>query len=466
MATKEILLLGSGYVAGPCVDYLLRRPENKLVIASFRLSRAQELASKYPEAVKEGRVRAAQVDVQDDASLDNLVARCDLVISLVPYIYHAAVIKSAIRYKKNVTTTSYVSPAMMELDAAAKAAGIVVMNEIGLDPGVDHIYALKVIREVQASGGKINSFLSYCGGLPAPEASNNPLGYKFSWSSRGVLLALRNSAKFLENGKVVEVAGPELMKSVKPISIYPAFAVVGYANRDSSFYGDRYNMPEATTVLRGSLRYSVFPSFVQALVDLGFLDETPQPYLFEDQPSLSWAAVLAKMVGLPDTFSDSDLRSAILVKAKLNDVSPADKDAFFRGLQWLGLLSTEIPASKRAGNLLDTLCATLETKMAYQPGERDMVLLQHRFEITHADGSQETRTSTLLEYGEPHGHSAMARTVGVPCGIAVQLILDGELSTPGILAPMDEAINAPLYRELVKEGIVCHEETISFHKAT
>ncbi|KAI0224513.1 saccharopine dehydrogenase (NADP+, L-glutamate-forming), partial [Massospora cicadina] len=461
MATKEILLLGSGYVAGPCVDYLLRRSENRITIASFRLFRAQELASKYGDAAKEGRVRAAQVDVRDEASLDNLVARCDVVISLVPYIHHASVIKSAIKFKKNVTTTSYVSPAMMELDEAAKEAGIVVMNEIGLDPGVDHLYALKVIREVQASGGKINSFLSYCGGLPAPEASNNPLGYKFSWSSRGVLLALRNSAKFLEHGKVVEIPGAELMKSVKPVSIYPAFAVVGYANRDSSFYGERYNMPEATTVLRGSLRYSVFPSFVQALVDLGFLDETPQAYLSDEEPDISWPSVMAKMVGLSDAYNDSDLRSAILAKANLQDATEEEKETLFRGLEWLGLLSPEVLASKRAGNLLDTLCATLETKMAYQPGERDMVLLQHRFEITHADGSQETRTSTLLEYGEPYGYSAMARTVGVPCGIAVQLILDGELATPGILAPMEEAINAPLYRELVKENIVCREETVS-----
>lgn len=462
MTVKEILLLGSGYVAAPCVEYLLRRPENVVTVASFRLARAQALVATFPAAGD--KLRAAQVDVQDEASLDNLVARCDLVISLVPYIYHANVIKSAIRFKKNVTTTSYVSPAMLELDEAAKEAGITVMNEIGLDPGVDHIYALKVIREVQAAGGKVTSFLSYCGGLPAPESSNNPLGYKFSWSSRGVLLALRNSAKFLQDGKVVEVNGPELMKSVKPISIYPAFSVVGYANRDSSFYNERYNMPEAQTVLRGSLRYSVFPSFVQALVDLGFLDETPQPYLSEAAPQITWPAVLAKMVGLPEGSDEKTLREAIAIKAGLGKKDLEAQETLFDGMAWLGLLSEANLATKRAGNLLDTLCATLEGKMAYQPGERDMVLLQHRFEIENADGSKETRTSTLLEYGTPHGYSAMARTVGVPCGIAVQLILDGELNTPGVLAPMTDEINAPIYRELVKENIVCHEEVIRRRK--
>jgi len=458
MTVKEILLLGSGYVTAPCVEYLLRRPENRVTVASFRLARAQALVGQFPSANE--RLHAAQVDVQDEAALDNLVARCDLVISLVPYIYHANVIRSAIRFKKNVTTTSYVSPAMLELDEAAKEAEIVVMNEIGLDPGVDHIYALKVIREAQAAGGKVKSFLSYCGGLPAPESSNNPLGYKFSWSSRGVLLALRNSAKFLQDGKTVEVNGPELMRSVKPISIYPAFSVVGYANRDSSFYNERYNMPEATTVLRGSLRYTVFPFFIQCLVDLGFLDETPQPYLAEDEPQITWPAVLAKMLDLPEGIDEATLFATISAKAGLNKAGAEQQATLFDGMSWLGLLSDASLATKRGGNLLDTLCATLETKMSYQPGERDMVLLQHRFDIENADGSLETRTSTLLEYGTPNGYSAMARSVGVPCGIAAQLILDGELNTPGILAPMTEEINGPLYRELVKENIVCQEEVI------
>jgi saccharopine dehydrogenase (NADP+, L-glutamate forming) len=171
---------------------------------------------------------------------------------LIPYTLHATVIKSAIRNKKNVVTTSYVSPAMLELEEEAKKAGITVMNEIGLDPGIDHLYAIKTIEEVHKAGGKITSFLSYCGGLPAPEASDNPLGYKFSWSSRGVLLALRNAARYYKDGKVVDIAGPQLMGTAKPYFIYPGYAFVAYPNRDSTPYKERYNIPEAQTIIRRS----------------------------------------------------------------------------------------------------------------------------------------------------------------------------------------------------------------------
>ena len=161
------------------------------------------------------------LDVTNEQALDAEVAKHDLVISLIPYTFHAAVIKAAIRQKKHVVTTSYVSPAMLELDQQCKDAGITVMNEIGLDPGIDHLYAVKTIDEVHKEGGKILSFLSYCGGLPAPEDSGNPLGYKFSWSPRGVLLALRNAASFYKDGAIVNVAGPDLMATAKPYHIYP-----------------------------------------------------------------------------------------------------------------------------------------------------------------------------------------------------------------------------------------------------
>lgn len=173
------------------------------------------------------------------------------------------------------------------------------MNEIGLDPGIDHLYAVKTIDEVHKAGGKITSFLSYCGGLPAPENSDNPLGYKFSWSSRGVLLALRNAAKYYKDGKVVEVAGPELMGEAKPYFIYPGYAFVAYPNRDSTPYKARYMIPEAETIIRGTLRYQGFPEFVRTLVDMGFLSEDEKDFLkpIIDQPVLSWKEATAKIVG-------------------------------------------------------------------------------------------------------------------------------------------------------------------------
>jgi saccharopine dehydrogenase (NADP+, L-glutamate forming) len=225
--------------------------------------------------------------------LDAEVAKNDVVVSLIPYTFHAIVIKSAIRQKKHVVTTSYVSPAMMELNAAAKDAGITVMNEIGLDPGIDHLYAVKTIDEVHKAGGKITNFLSYCCGLPAPEDSDNPLGYKFSWSPRGVLLAAGNSAKYWKDGKVEEIPGKDLMKSAKPYFIYPGFAFVAYPNRDSTQYKERYNIPEAQTIIRGTLRYQGWPEFVQTLVDMGLLSEEKLDFL--NQP-ISWREAAQKIL--------------------------------------------------------------------------------------------------------------------------------------------------------------------------
>lgn len=183
---------------------------------------------------------------------------------------------------------------MRELDEEAKNAGIVVLNEIGLDPGIDHLYAIKTIDEVHEKGGKIKQFLSYCGGLPAPECSNNPLGYKFSWSSRGVLLALLNNASFLQNGKELSVSGNELMGHAQPYFISPAFAFVAYPNRDSVPFREFYNIPEAETCVRGTLRYQGFPEFIKVLVELGWLNAEEKAWLKDD---LTWAEVMQKTVG-------------------------------------------------------------------------------------------------------------------------------------------------------------------------
>lgn len=236
------------------------------------------------------------LDVKQPEALDAEVAKVDVVISLIPYTLHAAVIQSAIRNKKNVVTTSYVSPAMLEYEQQVKDAGITVLNEIGLDPGIDHLYAVKTIDEVHRAGGKIISFLSYCGGLPAPEASNNPLGYKFSWSSRGVLLALRNAARYYKDGKIEEIPGAELMTTAKPYHIYPGYAFVAYPNRDSTPYKERYGIPEAKTIIRGTLRYQGFPEFVRVLVDIGFLSEEEMEFLKPSQTPLSWKEALQKLL--------------------------------------------------------------------------------------------------------------------------------------------------------------------------
>ena len=289
---KKILLLGSGFVARPTAEYLTRFKTNSLTIACRTLKSAEAFAEGLPNT------NAISLDVSDSAALEKAVAEYDVVISLIPYIHHAAVIKAAIKGKTHVVTTSYVSPAMRELDAEAKAAGIIVMNEIGLDPGIDHLYAVKTITEVHAKGGKVKQFLSYCGGLPSPASSDNPLGYKFSWSSRGVLLALLNSASYYSEGKKKEISGQDLMGEAKPYYITPAYAFVAYPNRDSTPFREFYNIPEAETVIRGTLRYQGFPEFIAALVKLGWLDAKEQEWLSD---KLSWAEVMQRVTGANDS---------------------------------------------------------------------------------------------------------------------------------------------------------------------
>lgn len=446
MGQQSVLMLGAGFVTRPALDIL-----SKAGIPVTIACRTLESAKKLSADVK--LTTPVSLDVNDEKALDAEVAKHDLVISLIPYTYHATVIKSAIRNKKNVVTTSYVSPAMMELDQQCKDAGITVMNEIGLDPGIDHLYAVKTIDEVHQAGGKILSFLSYCGGLPAPEASDNPLGYKFSWSSRGVLLALRNAAKVYHGGKIVEIASKDLMGTAKPYFIMPGYAFVAYPNRDSTPYRERYNIPEAETIIRGTLRYQGFPQFIKVLVQTGFLEETPIDAL---KTSITWKEATQAVLGTSSSDA-KELESTVVSKSEFD--SPEDRDRILSGLRWIGIFSDEKITPR--GNPLDTLCATLEKKMQYEKNERDMVMLQHKFEIEHKDGSRETRTSTLVEYADPNGYNAMEKLVSVPCAVAVQQVLNGTLSEKGILAPITPKINNPLIKELKeKYGIEMIEKTV------
>ncbi|KAH9174616.1 saccharopine dehydrogenase [Lactarius sanguifluus] len=410
---KKVLLLGSGFVARPAAEYIARDHSNDLTIACRTLKSAEALADGLSGA------KAKSLDVTDAPALEAAVAAVDVVVSLIPYIYHTSVIEAAIKGNTHVVTTSYVSPAIRALEKRVKAAGIVVMNEIGVDPGIDHLYAIKTIDEVHAQGGK--------------EAADNPLGYKFSWSSRGVLLALLNAASWLADGQVRRVEGNDLMALAKPYYISPAYAFVAYPNRDSAPYREWYNIPEADTVVRGTAE------FIRALVKLGWLDAQPKEWVKE---GLTWAEATKRAAAA--------LVSRVKEVCSFQDASEAVR--VISGLRWIGLFSQE-PVAPRAGNLLDTLCGRLEKLMAYAPGERDLVMLQHKFVVERADGTEQILTSTLEAYGAPGGHSAMALTVGVPCGIATQLVLDGVISTPGVLVPYSKEICDPLREQLEKEGI-------------
>ena len=268
-----------------------------------------------------------------------------------------------------------------------------------------------------------------------------------------MLLALRNSARFYQGGKIVEIEGKDLMKSAGPYFIFPGYSFVAYPNRDSTPYKERYNIPEAQEIIRGTLRFQGFPEFVKVLVDIGFLNDAPSP-VFEE--SLPWKDALAKLLGSSSS-EEKDLIWAIGSKTQFKDND--DKDRIISGLKWLGLFSNESNIPR--GNALDTLCATLEGKMQFEEGERDLVMLQHKFGIEWADGTTEVRTSTLVENGNPNGYSAMAKLVGVPCAVAVKQVLNGTIKTPGVHAPVTPEFAYPLLKQLKEEyGIELIEKTL------
>ncbi|KAK9240394.1 Saccharopine dehydrogenase [Lipomyces kononenkoae] len=449
MSCKKILVLGSGMVARPCVEYLTRDAKNTITVACRTLSTAQALISDLPHT------QAISLDVSSSADLDSQIANYDVVISLVPYMYHAEVIKSAVKGKTTVVTTSYISPAMRELEEAVKQAGIVVLNEVGLDPGIDHLYAIKTIDDVHAKGGKVKAFYSYCGGLPAPACAGNPLRFKFSWSPRGSLLAQCNSASYLSEGKQVDVSAEELMSVSKPYFVTDGYDFEAYPNRNSVPFREFYNIPEAETVLRGSLRYEGNPKFVQALSNLGWLDSGEKDWLRE---GMTWAQIQQRTIGA----TDSDERTLISrIKDVCNFSGEAESDRIIAGLRWIGVLSSA-QATVRRGNMLDTLCGQLENLLSYQPGEQDLVMLQHKFVVEWRDGKTDTLTSTLELLGDPNGYSAMALSVGLTCGIATQLLLDGHpaLNTPGLLAPYRKEICDPIREIVEREGIKMVEKVL------
>jgi len=433
---KTVLVLGAGLVTRPLVRYLLEIAGFNVVVASRTLNKAEALIAHHP------RGQAVELDVaKTPRALETLIPESDLVISLLPYTYHAQVAKLCIEYKTNMVTTSYVSPAMQALNAQAKAAGVIVLNEIGVDPGIDHMSAMKIIHDVQQNGGQIVSFRSWCGGLPAPEANTNPLGYKFSWSPRGVLLAGRNAAHYLENGQEVTIAGEELFDHHWTVEL-PSFGELeGYPNRDAVPYADIYGINSAETVFRGTLRYPGWCATLKSLVDLGMLDLEEK-----DWPDVSLAGFLAQLIN----YQGPDIRSGV------RDFLSLDENSFvLDNLEWLGLFSSDrLPI--RYGAPIDILTACMLQKMRYEENERDMLIMHHEFVAQYADRTEEI-TSTMIDFGIPGGDTSMSRTVGLPAAIATRLILEGTIGRKGIVVPVTPDIYEPVLAELENLGIRLEE---------
>lgn len=434
---KKVLILGAGLVSRPMVRYLLKLPGIEVIVATRTVSKAEDLISGHPKG------KAVALLVEDESKLHRLIAEVDVVISFLPYIHHPTVARHCLALKRHLVTTSYVSDAMRAFSEPAAKAGVLFLNEIGLDPGIDHISAMKIIDRVRTRGGKVVSFISSCGGLPAPEANDNPFGYKFSWSPRGVLMAGRNDARFLKDGKEVCIPHHQLFSSSWKTVVEGLGEFETYPNRNSLPYIELYRLQGIRTMIRATLRNMGWCETMAAIARLGLIDDAPIRSNLEQVTYAQWLRWV-----LP---GGGDLREDVAKRLGLNIDSPVMKR-----LEWLGLFTDE-PIRLERGSNLDILAKAMQERMSYKPGERDMIVLQHRFEVQYPERVKENIESTLIDYGQPNGDSAMARTVSLPAAIAARLIIEGKINLTGVQIPVVPEIYQPVLAELETLGVKFQE---------
>jgi saccharopine dehydrogenase-like NADP-dependent oxidoreductase len=433
---KKVLILGAGLVSKPMVEYLLEEGF-EVIIAT----RTKEKADKLLGGHRNGRSLAWMTDDMD--TLNTMVRDSDLTVSLLPYRYHVDVAKLCLKHRKPLVTTSYVSPAMQELHDDAVKAGVILLNEAGLDPGIDHMSAMRIIDTVRERGGKIEEFYSLCGALPAPEYATNPLGYKFSWSPKGVVLASRNGASYLKHGKIVTVEPINLFKD-RFSHFFPGVGELEvYPNRDSVSYVDIYGLKGISTMYRGTFRFRGWCETLDLMKAIGLIDDGDIDYTGK-----TFRQFVADRAGLPG----NDLREELKAKPCLEATERA-LDAF----EWLGLFSDTV-MGYAVTSPYEITSDLMIKKMWLGDDERDMIVMQHLFLASFHDGRTEVISSRMLDFGSPATNTSIARTVALPAAMAVKQILTGKITLHGVYRPVLPEIYNPILDELELNGITMEEE--------
>lgn len=441
---KTILVIGAGRSSSSLIQYLLDHSaaENWQV-------RVGDVDEKNAIARVGGNVNgtAFRFDIADATQREKEISSASLVISMLPAFMHGAVAKDCVRFGKHLVTCSYVNDEMRALDEEAKKKNIILLNEIGLDPGIDHMSAMQIIDRIKNAGGTITAFYSYCGGLVAPESNDNPWGYKFSWNPRNVILAGQGTAQFIENGKYKYLPYSRLFSEAKTISVEGHGNFDAYANRDSLSYRAIYGLENIPTMLRGTLRMPGFCKAWNSFVQLGLTDDT---WRIHNSSSLTYAALIESF--LPAKSGNIRERLAAFLGEQLGS-------EIMSKLEWLGILSDEKIKLDDAtpAQILQEL---LERKWKLQPGDKDMIVMQHKFEYS-LQNKNHTITSSFVIKGEDEIHTAMAKTVGLPAAIAVRRILSGELARTGVCVPVTQDIYEPVLKELEKFGVRFEEKESS-----
>ena len=445
---RTILIIGAGRSASSLIQYLLNKSVKEnlhLVIGDLSLALAQKKTNNHPNAT------AISLDIFDEDQRKKAIQIADIVISMLPAHLHIEIAKDCVIYKKHLVTASYVSDAMKELDAAAKENNLIFMNEIGLDPGIDHMSAMKVIDEIKDKGGKMLLFESFCGGLVAPESDTNLWNYKFTWAPRNVVLAGQGGvAKFIQEGAYKYIPYCNLFRRTEFLDVEGYGRFEGYSNRDSLKYRSVYGLDDVLTLYRGTIRKVGFSKAWNMFVQLGMTDDS---YVMENSEKMSYRTFVNSF--LPYHPTDSvEIKTRLILKIDQDDI------------MWDKLLELDLfNPNKKVGLKNATPAQILEKILTdswtLQPEDKDMIVMYHKFGY-ELNGKKEQIDSKMVCIGDDQTYTAMAKTVGLPVAMVTLLILNGKIKTPGVQLPIRKEVYKPILKELEEYGVVFKEQSMPY----
>ncbi|QQS34814.1 MAG: saccharopine dehydrogenase NADP-binding domain-containing protein [Ignavibacteriales bacterium] len=440
---KNILIIGAGRTSTSLINYLIGKSVEQdwfITIADQSPDLALSKSRNHP------RTKAIQFDIFNEAERASLISKNDIVVSLLPEALHIQLVKDCILNRVHLVTASYVSQQMASYDAQVKNAGLIFLNEMGLDPGIDHMDTLRLISKIENKGGQIVSLRSFGGGLVSPASDDNPWGYKITWNPMNVVTAGMAGARYVQDGKLRIVPYNRIFLHTYPVEIPGVGSFEAYPNRDSIKYRRIYNVPRIPNVFRGSLRKPGFCKAWNALTQIGLTDNR---YIVPDADRLTYQEWLSFYLSHSNGKTTKEKLAEFL-----NEPEPGE---LIKKIEWLGLLSEE-KIELNNSTPADILLELLQKKWKFTENDKDMVILHTELEYIVED-SGERMTSTLVIYGKENFNTAMSATVGLPLGVGVKLILNNKISERGVIIPVYPDIYEPALNELAELGITFREET-------
>ncbi|MCK4880984.1 MAG: saccharopine dehydrogenase NADP-binding domain-containing protein [Bacteroidales bacterium] len=441
---QTVLILGAGLSSTSLIKYFLDHSHHqwKIRVGDIKLENAITRVEDHPEG------EAFLFDVHDPVQRREEIERANIVISMLPARMHHLVAECCVELGRDMVTASYLSPAIRALDSEAREKEIVLMNECGVDPGIDHMSAMQMINRIREEGSELKAFESNTGGLVAPGFENNPWKYKFTWNPRNVVLAGHEGARFLHNGKFKYIPYHKVFSRIETIHVPELGEFEVYGNRDSLTYRETYGLHNLETMFRGTIRRPGYCEAWDIFVQLGATDDT---YIMENTEEMTYREFINSFMAY---------RTDIPVDQKLSNYLSLDKDsAMMERLRWLGIFDdTRIGvAGLTPAKVLQKI---LEEKWHLNPGDKDMIVMQHQFDF-EKEGIHKKRFSTMVCIGENTKHTAMSMTVGLPLAMVARRILEGEYQEKGVQLPIQPDIYNPVLEELEEYGIRFVEEEVS-----